>query len=58
VKKIFEQVRMGKLTMRNRLVRSATWEGIAGPDGSLTEETYEIYHIVSKEYSRFCKRSG
>ncbi|MBQ4419598.1 MAG: NADH:flavin oxidoreductase, partial [Synergistaceae bacterium] len=29
--------------VKNRLVRSATWEGIAGPDGSIGGDTYEIY---------------
>ncbi len=43
MKKAFEPVRPKNLTLKNRLVRSATWEGIAGPDGTLTEETYAIY---------------
>ena len=34
--------------MKNRLVRSATWEGIANPDGSVTEEAYEIYEELAK----------
>ena len=48
MKKIFGQVQIGKLTIKNRLVRSATWEGIAEPDGSLTEETYRIYKELAK----------
>jgi 2,4-dienoyl-CoA reductase-like NADH-dependent reductase (Old Yellow Enzyme family) len=43
VKKIFEAVKLGNLSMKNRLVRSATWEGIAQPDGSVTEEACAIY---------------
>lgn len=31
------------MSLSNRLVRSATWEGIANSDGSITEESYEIY---------------
>lgn len=43
MKKVFETVRLGNLSLSNRLVRSATWEGIARPDGSVTEEAYAIY---------------
>ena len=38
MKKIFEQVKLNHISLKNRLVRSATWEGIAEPDGGLTEE--------------------
>ena len=31
------------MSVKNRLVRSATWEGIAGSDGSIGGDTYEIY---------------
>ena len=34
VKKVFESVKINHLEMKNRLVRSATWEGLAEPDGS------------------------
>lgn len=48
MKKIFEPVEMKGLTARNRLVRSATWEAIANPDGNVTEEAYEIYRELAK----------
>ena len=48
MKKVFEPVSIGKLHLRNRLVRSATWEGIAEQDGSVTEEAYAIYEEVAK----------
>lgn len=48
MKKIFEPVTMKNLTVRNRLVRSATWEGIANPDGSVTEEAYDIYSELAQ----------
>ena len=48
MKKIFEAVELKNLTVRNRLVRSATWEGIANPDGSVTEEAYDIYSELAK----------
>ena len=48
MKHIFEPVKMNHIKLKNRLVRSATWEGIASPDGSVTEETYEIYEELAK----------
>ena len=36
------------LSAKNRLARSATWEGIAARDGSLPEETYTIYDELAK----------
>ncbi len=34
--KIFEHVTLHNLSMKNRLIRSATWEGIAEFDGSIS----------------------
>lgn len=48
MKKIFESVTLKNMTLKNRLIRSATWEGIANPDGSVTEEAYEIYEELAK----------
>lgn len=48
MKYIFEPVKLKHLNAKNRLVRSATWEGIAAPDGSLTEEVYSIYEKLAK----------
>ena len=48
MKKVFEQKQLKKLTLKNRLVRSATWEEIARPDGSVTEEAYAIYQELAK----------
>ena len=39
MRRVFEPVKIGNLELKNRLVRSATWEGIAQPDGSMTERT-------------------
>lgn len=35
---LFEQTTIKSLTIRNRFVRSATWEGLAGVDGETTPE--------------------
>lgn len=43
MKKIFESFALGNLRLKNRLVRSATWEAGADADGSLTDEIYDIY---------------
>ncbi|WP_352397558.1 NADH:flavin oxidoreductase [[Clostridium] aminophilum] len=48
MKKVFEPVELKNLSVKNRLVRSATWEGIANPDGSITKESYEIYEELAK----------
>ncbi|MBR6712828.1 MAG: NADH:flavin oxidoreductase [Selenomonadaceae bacterium] len=48
MKNIFESVELNNLRVKNRLVRSATWEGIAAPDGSIGEDTYEIYCELAK----------
>ena len=48
MKKVFEPVSLRHLSVKNRLIRSATWEGIANPDGSITEETYTIYKELAR----------
>jgi len=40
---------MNHIELKNRLVRSATWEGIANPDGSVTKEAYDIYAELAKD---------
>lgn len=48
MKKIFEPVQMNHLTLNNRLVRSATWEGIAERDGGISDTAYGIYEELAK----------
>ena len=48
MKKVFEKAELGNLKLKNRLIRSATWEGIALPNGGVTEEAYEIYGELAK----------
>ena len=47
MKRLFDPIQLKHLSVKNRLVRSATWEGIACPDGSLPEEAYEIYEELA-----------
>ena len=39
MKTLFDAVEMKNLHLKNRLIRSATWEGIAEYDGSIDENT-------------------
>lgn len=51
MKKIFEKTQLKDITLKNRLIRSATWEGIAGPDGSVSEEGEGYKHIILAGHS-------
>lgn len=44
---IFDKVSLNHMTTRNRLIRSATWEGISDFDGSISDEAYEIYRELA-----------
>lgn len=48
MKRLFDKVKAHNFSVKNRLVRSATWEGIAELDGSISEDTYEIYRELAK----------
>ncbi|MBQ9048303.1 MAG: NADH:flavin oxidoreductase [Solobacterium sp.] len=48
MKHIFEPVKISGMTLKNRLVRSATWEGLAMKDGSIPEQLYTIYEELAK----------
>ena len=47
MKNIFDAVELKNLHLKNRLVRSATWEGLAAIDGSISDDTYEIYRELA-----------
>lgn len=47
MKKLFESVDLKGFSVKNRLVRSATWEGIADPDGSIAGAAYDIYRELA-----------
>ncbi|MBQ7733770.1 MAG: hypothetical protein IJT58_07105 [Synergistaceae bacterium] len=48
VKKVFEEITIKNMKLRNRLVRSATWEGIADSDGTINDEAYNIYRELAQ----------
>ena len=52
VKKIYEPAKMHHIELKNRLIRSATWEGIANPDGSEDRVSLDrktrTYHVLHR----------
>lgn len=48
MKTIFEQTELPHITMKNRLIRSATWENLTNADGTLPEELMSIYEELAK----------
>lgn len=46
--KLFESVRIGSLELKNRFVRSATWEGMANEDGSSTKKLNSLMAKFAK----------
>ncbi|MEW8956839.1 NADH:flavin oxidoreductase [Clostridium sp.] len=45
---LFEESKIGNLKVRNRFVRSATWENMATEEGRLTEKLMKMYEDLSK----------
>ncbi len=48
MKKIFEEVKIKDLTLKNRFARSGTWIAKASENGELTPEFFEYYEKVAK----------
>jgi len=47
MKSVFDTISLRNLQLPNRLVRSATWEALATRDGSIDEQTYQIYRELA-----------
>lgn len=47
MKSIFESTKLGNLNIKNRLFRSATWDGLVNQDGTLPDEVYNIYEELA-----------
>ncbi|MFH2009402.1 MAG: NADH:flavin oxidoreductase [bacterium] len=45
---LFDPIRLGPLTLENRLLRSATWEGMAEPDGAVTDRVVALYDELAR----------
>ncbi len=44
---LFEETTINGMTLKNRLVRSATWEGMAAPDGRPTPKMNDFYRELA-----------
>lgn len=42
-KNLFDNIRIGNITLNNRFVRSATWEGMCDDDGNVTQKLVAYY---------------
>jgi 2,4-dienoyl-CoA reductase-like NADH-dependent reductase (Old Yellow Enzyme family) len=45
--KLFETTEINSLVLKNRFVRSATWEGMAGDDGSCTPQLVDLLETLA-----------
>ncbi len=48
MKKIFEQIKLGNMEVKNRCVRSATWENMTTEKGHLTKPLIEVYENLAR----------
>lgn len=46
--KLFESASINKMILKNRFVRSATWEGMAGENGEVTESLIDTYRDLAR----------
>ncbi len=46
--RLFEPVNINKMQLKNRFVRSATWDGMANEDGDPQESMFERYKTVAR----------
>jgi 2,4-dienoyl-CoA reductase-like NADH-dependent reductase (Old Yellow Enzyme family) len=46
--RVFEPEKIGRLLIRNRLVRSATYEAMATKDGNVTDKLVDLYETLAK----------
>lgn len=48
MKTLFQETKLGNITVKNRFVRSATWENMTKEDGHITDKLYKIYEDLAK----------
>lgn len=48
MKNLFDETELNGMTLANRLVRSATWEGMCGKDGKPTEKLAGYYRALAR----------
>lgn len=49
MRKVFDETRIKKMSLGNRLVRSATWEGMCEDDGRPTTKLAEYYRLLARD---------
>jgi 2,4-dienoyl-CoA reductase-like NADH-dependent reductase (Old Yellow Enzyme family) len=47
-KSLFDSIQINNLTIKNRFVRSATWEGLCDDDGKVTPPLVEMYRELAR----------
>ncbi len=45
---LFTENRLGNMVLKNRFMRSATWENMATEDGHMTDKLYAIYEELAQ----------
>lgn len=48
MRQLFERTKINQMELKNRFIRSATWEGLANPDGSCSEKIIEMMVALAK----------
>lgn len=48
MKNLFDKTKIGRMEIKNRFVRSATWENMADDKGHLTDELFKTYETLAK----------
>jgi 2,4-dienoyl-CoA reductase-like NADH-dependent reductase (Old Yellow Enzyme family) len=48
MKTLFDTTTIGKITLKNRLVRSATWEGMADTSGHPSTSLFQVYEELAR----------
>ena len=48
MKSIFDETKLNNLKLKNRLIRSATWESLAEANGGLNDEIIDIYDELAR----------
>lgn len=48
MKNLFDEIKIGNMKIKNRFVRSATWENMADEKGHLTDKLFKVYEDLAK----------
>lgn len=51
--RVFEKIKIGNVVLNNRIIRSATFEGMCNDKGELTDEYYKMYEELSINLCRW-----